>query len=76
MDLVERHFFVSIFVTVFSKEPTAVETYVYLLGSESEAKAYSFTIKFLSHDDYEVIKPITLKNLLSLRLRKNFENSL
>ena len=54
MDLVERHFFVSIFVTVFSKEPTAVETYVYLLGSESEAKAYSFTIKFLSHDDYEV----------------------
>ena len=61
MDLVERHFFVSIFVTVFSIAPTTIETYVYLLGTKSEAKAYTFTIKFLSHDDmnYEVIKPIT-----------------
>ena len=51
MDLVERHFFVSILVKVFNKEPTTFETYVYLLGSKSEAKAYTFTIQFSSQDE-------------------------
>ena len=51
MDLVERHFFVSILVKVFNKEPTTFETYVYLLGSKSEAKAHTFTIQFSSQDE-------------------------
>ena len=55
MDLVERHFFVSILVKVFNKEPTTFETYAYLLGSKSEAKAYTFTIQFSSQDEVIVV---------------------
>ena len=44
-------FFVSILVKVFNKEPTTFETFVYLLGSKSEAKAYTFTIQFSNQDE-------------------------
>ena len=63
MDLVERHFFVSILVKVFNKEPTTFETYVYLLGSRSEAKAYTFTIQFSSQDEV-IVKVLNHYNIL------------
>ena len=63
-------FFVSILVKVFNKEPTTFETYVYLLGSKSEAKAYTFTIQFSSQDEV-IVKVLNYYRVTKLFLENH-----
>ena len=63
-------FFVSILVKVFNKEPTTFETFVYLLGSKSEAKAYTFTIQFSSQDEV-IVKVLNYYRVTKLFLENH-----
>ena len=63
-------FFVSILVKVFNKEPTTFETYVYLLRSKSEAKAYTFTIQFSSQDEV-IVKVLNYYRVTKLFLENH-----